>query len=94
MSEIKTWAQRCDGYPYGQIVTNATIREMMQEEIDELRARLGAEIKQHEAQPLRELSELEIETLYALFRGKEISHSRHVWLPFANAVLTAARKKP
>lgn len=51
----------------------------------------GGDLAAPSAQPLRELSEDDIETCYALFRGHEIPHSRPVWLNFARAVLTAAR---
>lgn len=34
---IKTWAERCENFQDGEIVTNAKIQQMMQEEIDELR---------------------------------------------------------
>ena len=37
---ILTWAQRCEYWNDGKIVTNAMIQQMMQEEIDELRKEL------------------------------------------------------
>ena len=37
---IPTWAERCEKFDNGEIVTNAKIQQMMQEEIDELRERL------------------------------------------------------
>jgi len=37
---IPTWAERCKKFADGEIVTNAKIQQMMQEEIDELRERL------------------------------------------------------
>lgn len=37
---IKTWAERCEDFDDGEIVTNAKIQQMMQEEIDELREAL------------------------------------------------------
>ena len=36
-----TWAQRCEYWSDGKIVTNAMIQQMMQEEIDELRQELA-----------------------------------------------------
>ena len=38
---ILTWAQRCEYWSDGKIVTNAMIQQMMQEEIDELRQELA-----------------------------------------------------
>ncbi len=38
---IKTWAERCENFEDGEIVTNAKIQQMMQEEIDELREALS-----------------------------------------------------
>ena len=37
---ILTWAERCEYWNDGKIVTNAMIQKMMQEEIDELREAL------------------------------------------------------
>jgi len=37
---IPTWAERCEKFEDGEIVTNAKIQQVMQEEIDELRERL------------------------------------------------------
>ena len=37
---IPTWAERCEKFDESEIVTNAKIQQMMQEEIDELRERL------------------------------------------------------
>ena len=37
---ILTWAERCEYWNDGEIVTNAMIQKMMQEEIDELREAL------------------------------------------------------
>ena len=37
---ILTWAERCEKFEDGEIVTNAEIQQVMQEEIDELRERL------------------------------------------------------
>ena len=34
---IPTWAERCENFEDGEIVTNAKIQQVMQEEIDELR---------------------------------------------------------
>ena len=34
---IPTWAERCEKFENGEIVTNAKIQQAMQEEIDELR---------------------------------------------------------
>ena len=38
---ILTWAERCEKFDDGEIVTNAKIQQMMQEEIDELRKELA-----------------------------------------------------
>jgi hypothetical protein len=38
---IKTWAERCENFDDGEIVTNAKIQQTMQEEIDELRKELA-----------------------------------------------------
>ncbi len=41
MSEIKRWQQRCEEHPdHNGIVTNQMIMDRMQEEIDDLRARV------------------------------------------------------
>ena len=37
---ILTWAQRCEYWSDGKIVTNAKIQQAMQEEIDELRSKM------------------------------------------------------
>jgi len=37
---ILTWAERCEYWNDGEIVTNQMIQQVMQEEIDELRERL------------------------------------------------------
>jgi aspartate/tyrosine/aromatic aminotransferase len=37
---IPTWAERCEKFDDGEIITNAKIQQVMQEEIDELRERL------------------------------------------------------
>ena len=55
-----TWAERCEKFDEGEIVTNAKIQQMMQEEIDELRKELalqklsdiGQAIEQTELQAL------------------------------------------
>ena len=54
------WAKRCEKFDDGEIVTNAKIQQMMQEEIDELRKELalqklsdiGQAIEQTELQTL------------------------------------------
>lgn len=47
MTTIKPWDKRCGGYPGCQgIITHQTIQDRMQEEIDELRAKLEAMGKQ------------------------------------------------
>jgi hypothetical protein len=38
---ILTWAERCEKFDDGEIVTNRKIQEVMQEEIDELRKELA-----------------------------------------------------
>ena len=38
---ILTWQERCEYWNDGEIVTNAKIQQMMQEEIDELRQELA-----------------------------------------------------
>jgi hypothetical protein len=38
---IPTWAERCEKFANGEIVTNAKIQQVMQEEIDELRKELA-----------------------------------------------------
>ena len=38
---IPTWSERCENFEDGEIVTNAKIQQMMQEEIDELRKELA-----------------------------------------------------
>jgi hypothetical protein len=38
---IPTWAERCEKFEDGEIVTNAKIQQVMQEEIDELRKELA-----------------------------------------------------
>ena len=53
---ILTWQERCEKFDDGEIVTNAKIQQMMQEEIDELR----------EALKLRELSDEEIDNIFGI----------------------------
>jgi hypothetical protein len=52
---IPTWAERCEKFDDGEIVTNRKIQQVMQEEIDDLRKELA----------LQKLSDIvqEIETL-------------------------------
>jgi hypothetical protein len=60
MKMTLTWAERCEKFDDGEIVTNAKIQQAMQEEIDELRKELalqklsdiGQEIEQTELQAL------------------------------------------
>ena len=63
---IPTWAERCEKFADGEIVTNAKIQQMMQEEIDELRERLEETrqlyIKELALQKLSDIGQ-EIETL-------------------------------
>lgn len=42
MTTIKTWAQRCEDHLDGTVITHAMVVTTMQEEIDELRAKLDA----------------------------------------------------
>lgn len=57
---IPTWAERCEKFDDGEIITNKKIQQMMQEEIDDLRKELalqklsdiGQEIEQTELQTL------------------------------------------
>jgi hypothetical protein len=43
--QIKTWAERCEDHPdHDGIVTEAMIRQRMQEEIDDLRALLAGKV--------------------------------------------------
>jgi hypothetical protein len=88
---IPTWAERCEKFEYGKIVTNLMIQEKMQEEIDALRKELqrlsniGQEIE-------CELTDDEImEICDAL--GRDITKWRNFQIEFARVVIKKSREK-
>jgi hypothetical protein len=78
---IPTWTERCEKFG-NEIVTNAMIQQMMQEEIDELR----------EALKLRELTSDEIMEICDEV-GRDITRWGYFQVEFARAILRKASEK-
>jgi acetyl-CoA carboxylase alpha subunit len=98
---IPTWAERCEKFDDGEIVTNAKIQQMMQEEIDELRERLEETrqlyIKELALQKLSDISqaiqrELTNDEIMEICDevGRDITRWGYFQIEFARAILAKA----
>jgi hypothetical protein len=103
---ILTWQERCEYWNDGEIVTNAKIQQVMQEEIDELRERLEETrqlyIKQIALQRLsdigqaieqRELTDEEIKLEAKYFCHTWFSERPEKLILFARAILKKTSEK-
>ena len=84
---ILTWAERCEKFG-NEIVTNAKIQQIMQEEIDELRQELALQRLSDIGQAIeRELSDEEI--LQTWLNKNKLNGAQGI-LDFARAILAKA----
>ena len=85
---IPTWAERCENFEDGEIVTNAMIQQAMQEEIDELRQELALQRLSDIGQAIeRELTDEEI--LQTWLNKNKLNGAQGI-LDFARAILAKA----
>jgi len=80
VSDIPTWTERCEKHPDHQqgMVTHGMIAQRMQEEIDELREKLGAiSISAEARHRINELESLLEEQSFALAEARELA--RAMW---------------
>jgi hypothetical protein len=97
---IPTWAERCENFEDGEIVTNAKIQQAMQEEIDDLRKELALQRLSDIGQAIeRDLTDEEI-TEIGLAHGAFFTESKHyLWgddleiHDFARAILKKVKEK-
>jgi hypothetical protein len=88
---IPTWAERCENFEDGEIVTNAKIQQAMQEEIDELRQELALQRLSDIGQAIeRDLTDEEIKKVWL---NLKCSRSDALELIFAKAILKKASEK-
>jgi hypothetical protein len=88
---IPTWAERCENFEDGEIVTNAKIQQAMQEEIDDLRKELALQRLSDIGQAIeRELTDEEIKKVWL---NLKCSRSDALELIFAKAILKKASEK-
>jgi len=89
---IPTWAERCEKFDDGEIVTNAKIQQVMQEEIDELRKELALQKLSDISQAIqRELTNDEIMEICDEV-GRDITRWGYFQIEFARAILAKAFK--
>ena len=87
---IPTWAERCEKFADGEIVTNAKIQQAMQEEIDELRKELALQKLSDINQAIqRELTNDEIMEICDKV-GRDITRWGYFQIEFARAILAKA----
>jgi hypothetical protein len=87
---IPTWAERCKKFEDGEIVTNAKIQQMMQEEIDELRKELALQKLSDIGQEIeRQLTNDEIMEICDEV-GRDITRWGYFQIEFARAILAKA----
>jgi hypothetical protein len=87
---ILTWAERCEKFEDGEIVTNAKIQQAMQEEIDELRKELALQKLSDIGQSIeRQLSNDEIMEICDEV-GRNITRWGYFQIEFARAILAKA----
>ena len=87
---IPTWVERCEKFADGEIVTNAKIQQMMQEEIDELRKELALQKLSDIGQSIeRQLSNDEIMEICDEV-GRDITRWGYFQIEFARAILAKA----
>ena len=87
---IPTWAERCENFEDGEIVTNAKIQQAMQEEIDELRQELALQRLSDIGQAIgRDLTDEEIQQAYVEHCKTEPSGKGNL-IDFARAILAKA----
>jgi hypothetical protein len=89
---IPTWVERCEKFDDGEIVTNAKIQQVMQEEIDELRKELALQKLSDISQAIqRELTNDEIMEICDEV-GRDITRWGYFQIEFARAILAKASK--
>ena len=87
---ILTWAERCEKFDDGEIITERLIQEVMQEEIDELRKELALQKLSDISQAIqRELTNDEIMEICDEV-GRDITRWGYFQIEFARAVLAKA----
>jgi hypothetical protein len=86
---IPTWAERCEKFG-NEIVTNAKIQQVMQEEIDELRKELALQRLSDISQEIeRQLTNDEIMEICDEV-GRDITRWGYFQIEFARAILAKA----
>ena len=87
---IPTWAERCEKFDDGEIVTNAKIQQMMQEEINDLRKELALQKLSDIGQSIeRQLTNDEIMEICDEV-GRDITRWGYFQIEFARAILAKA----
>ena len=90
---IPTWAERCEKFDDGEIITEKLIQEVMQEEIDDLRKELALQKLSDIGQSIQhELTNDEIMEICDEV-GKDITRWGYFQIEFARAILKKEGEK-